>query len=390
MAADAGCLRGVGITAGTTATTFSPESPVTRAQTATLLARVWELSGRDCPDGAPLPFDDVAPDSVHHDGIMCLRALGITSGTSATTFSPGSHVSRAQFATMVARLYNLISPPPAPEPEPEQPASEPEAAEVEPEVEEPEPETAESDSAMSETEAEEPTVEPESELEAEVESESAVGVLLPAPSRPMPPGGGSGPPANGAAGSVHTQGILTVFRLGIMPLVSVVADPDPGAPAVMGFAPGRSMTRGDVAAPLVRLWQVLGEDCPTDGGAPFEDIDDLQLAADAGCLRGVGITAGTTATTFSPGSLVTRAQVASLLVRVWRLSGRDCPDGAPLPFDDVAAGSVHHDGVMCLRALGITSGTSASTFSPGSQVSRAQFATMVARLHTQADPAGAG
>ena len=110
---------------------------------------------------------------------MCLRALGITSGTSATTFSPGRDVTRAQFATMLSRLYNLANPrtQAEPEPEPEQPeASEPE-----------EPEEAEAVEV-----AEEPTVEPEPE----------VGVLLPAPSRPMPPGGGSGPPANGAAGSV--------------------------------------------------------------------------------------------------------------------------------------------------------------------------------------------
>ncbi|MXY77476.1 MAG: S-layer homology domain-containing protein [Acidimicrobiia bacterium] len=47
-------------------------------------------------------------------------------------------------------------------------------------------------------------------------------------------------------------------------------------------------------------------------------------------------------------------------------------------------------GGAALRALGVISGTSASTFSPGRDVPRAQFATMVARLHTQADPAGAG
>ena len=202
LAADAGCLRGVGITAGTTATTFSPESPVTRAQTATLLARVWELSGRDCPDGGALPFDDVAAGSVHHDGIMCLRALGITSGTSASTFSPDRDVTRAEFATMLARLYNLANPPTAPEPE------------------------------------------------------------VPAPSRPVA-AGSAVLPSDVAAGSVLAEGILAMLRLGVMTLVDI--EPDPGAPAVMGFAPGRSMTRGDVAAPLVRLWQVLGEDCPEAG-----------------------------------------------------------------------------------------------------------------------------
>ena len=49
--------------------------------------------------------DDVAADSVHLDDISCLRALGITGGTGASTFSPDRQVTRAEFATLLARLY---------------------------------------------------------------------------------------------------------------------------------------------------------------------------------------------------------------------------------------------------------------------------------------------
>ena len=328
VAADAVCLRGLGVTAGTTATTFSPERLVTRAQTASLLIRVWRRLGRDCPADAAAPFDDVAADDVHRDDILCLRGLGITGGTTATTFTPLRHVSRAEFATMLTRLYNLINPPAEPEAEPE--------------------------------------------------------VELPDPSRPQSPTDPVALPTDVWAGSVHAEGILNMFRRGIMTLVDV----DPGADVaiVRGFAPGRSMTRADVAAPLVRLWQVLDQECPTDTAEPFEDIDDLQLAADAVCLRGLGITAGTTATTFSPERLVTRAQTASLLIRVWQRLGRDCPAEAAAPFDDVAADSVHRDNILCLRALGITTGTGASTFSPGRHVTRAQFATMLTRLYNLINP----
>ena len=156
--------------------------------------------------------------------------------------------------------------------------------------------------------------------------EDEVVVELPVPSRPVAVASVV-LPSDVAAGSVHADGVLAMLRLGVMELGSVA-----------GFVPRRSMSRGDVAAPLVRLWQVLGRDCPTDAATPFEDIDDLQLAADAGCLRGLGVTAGTTATTFSPGLPVTRAQTATLLARVWELLGRDCPDGGALPFDDVACG----------------------------------------------------
>ena len=185
---------------------------------------------------------------------------------------------------------------------------------------------------------------------------------------------------------MYAEGILTVVRRAIMPVVSVESDPqsDPGAPAPTHFEPEQTMSRADVAAPLVRLWQVLEQTCPETAADRFDDIDDLQVAADVGCLRSLGVTSGVTATTYSPERPVTRAQAVSLLARVWRLLGRDCPDDDAPPFDDVPAGSVHHDSVQCLRSLGITSGTTATTYSPDSHVTRAQFATLLARLYNLA------
>jgi len=52
-----------------------------------------------------MPFEDVAADSVHRSSIACLYALGITAGTSATTYSPDDHLTRAQAATFITRLY---------------------------------------------------------------------------------------------------------------------------------------------------------------------------------------------------------------------------------------------------------------------------------------------
>ena len=192
-------------------------------------------------------------------------------------------------------------------------------------------------------------------------------------------------PTDVSAESVYAEGVLTVVRRGIMPPVNL--EPDSGAPAVWGFAPGRSMSRADVAAPLVRLWHDLSQECPeTAAAAPFEDIDDLQVAADAGCLRSLGVTAGTTATTYSPDRLVTRAEAASLLATVWRLLGRDCPTRTVPPFRDVAADSVHYDHILCLLRLRIIAGTGALTFSPDRHLTRAEFAIMLAGLYNLINP----
>ena len=71
---------------------------------------------------------------------------------------------------------------------------------------------------------------------------------------------------------------------------------------------------------------------------PFVDVEGREARADVACLHGLGITNGTTATTFSPDRSVTRAQVASLLIRLWRRAERECPAGAGLVFEDVSRG----------------------------------------------------
>ena len=168
----------------------------------------------------------------------------------------------------------------------------------------------------------------------------------------------------------HSLGpeVLTAARRGI-----VTATPSGN------YEPDRPATRAEVAAPLVRLWQVLGGDCP-DGGTRFRDVAPGQLRSNTACLQAVGITSGTTPSTYSPERPVTRAQAASFLVRMWRGSGRDCPDGAELAFEDVDPAGVHADNIACLHALGLTTGKSPTTYDPGGSVTRAQVAAFGVRL----------
>lgn len=88
-----------------------------------------------------------------------------------------------------------------------------------------------------------------------------------------------------------------------------------------------------------------------------------------------GITTGTSATTFSPHDHVTRGQIAAFL---WRAFGQPQVDLA-LPFVDVADGAYYADAVAWMVANGITTGTSATTFSPHDTVTRAQMAAFLFR-----------
>ena len=89
-----------GITTGTSATTFSPNASCTRAQIVTFL---WRASSSPEPKTASNPFTDVAANAYYCKAVLWAVENGITTGTSATTFSPDAPCTRAQGVTFLWR-----------------------------------------------------------------------------------------------------------------------------------------------------------------------------------------------------------------------------------------------------------------------------------------------
>ena len=98
--ADLGITRGCAVEPAR----FCPDSPVTRAQMATFLARALRL-----PAGPPTGFADVGEGSVHRPAIAALAAAGITAGCAAepARYCPGRATTRAQMATFLTRALKL-------------------------------------------------------------------------------------------------------------------------------------------------------------------------------------------------------------------------------------------------------------------------------------------
>lgn len=90
-------LYGAGIVAGTTASTFSPEATLTRAQMATILVRAYGQEGT----GEGKTFADV-PES-HWAYSYIASALGLIYGVSDTLFAPEDDVTLEQCVTMLVR-----------------------------------------------------------------------------------------------------------------------------------------------------------------------------------------------------------------------------------------------------------------------------------------------
>lgn len=88
------------ITSGTGRFTFSPNAACTRAQTVTFL---WRAAGSPRPVSTVNPFTDVHYGDYFYQAVLWAVENGITMGTSATTFSPDATVTRAQVVTFLWR-----------------------------------------------------------------------------------------------------------------------------------------------------------------------------------------------------------------------------------------------------------------------------------------------
>ena len=88
------------ITSGTSATTFSPDASCTRAQMVTFL---WRAAGSPKVENGKNPFTDVQADAYYYDAVLWAVEKGVTSGTSATPFRPDATVTRGQTVTFLYR-----------------------------------------------------------------------------------------------------------------------------------------------------------------------------------------------------------------------------------------------------------------------------------------------
>jgi hypothetical protein len=124
--------------------------------------------------------------------------------------------------------------------------------------------------------------------------------------------------------------------------------------------------------------------CPsTTPNGGFTDIGafgaDVQLAVN--CIKAFGITQGTTATTYSPNDSVARWQMALFLVRQAADHGIAVPAPVSQGYTDISGlPQATQDAINQVTQLGISKGTSTSTFSPNDAVTRWQMALFLRRL----------
>lgn len=140
------------------------------------------------------------------------------------------------------------------------------------------------------------------------------------------------------------------------------------------FAPNKSCTRAQMAT---FLWNEAGQPKPKITKNPFVDVRAGSWYYDAVLWAyETGVTVGTSATTFEPSQVCTRAQVATFL---WNKAGRPKPSTTKNPFTDVKAGSWYHQAVLWMAENNIAAGTSKTTFSPLDTCKRCEIVAFLYR-----------
>jgi len=139
------------------------------------------------------------------------------------------------------------------------------------------------------------------------------------------------------------------------------------------FKPGQAVTRAHAALILAN---VLGLDTKNVTDPKFKDVPKSHPYYGAiAALANAGYIKGFTDGTYGMNKTLTRGQMAVILTHAFELKAGT----KTLPFKDVPNNHEYKEYISALYSNNVTAGTTATTFSPAASVTRGQFATFVVK-----------
>ena len=180
----------------------------------------------------------------------------------------------------------------------------------------------------------------------------------------LPAAIGSNPFSDVAGGAYYNEAVRWAVKNGIA-----------SGTDAKHFSPDAACTRGQA---VTFLWRAAGCPAPTLAENPFADVKPTDYCYDA-VLWAVqtGVAKGMSASTFSPDAACTRGQIVTFLYRAAGSPSGYANSG----YTDVPETSYCAAPVAWAVALRVTSGTSAITFSPDALCTRAQIVTFLYRAN---------
>ncbi|WP_301107712.1 S-layer homology domain-containing protein [Sporosarcina sp.] len=148
------------------------------------------------------------------------------------------------------------------------------------------------------------------------------------------------------------------------------------------FRPAANVTRGQAAKIIANVLQLDTQKVKNPG---FIDISTAhQYYGHIAALVEAGVISGYEDQTFKPNQSMTRAHMSKMIIKGFNFEEAD--KNAMSPFTDVSSKQWFAPYVESLRILNITTGTTPTTYSPGELVTRSQLASFVTRSEKVKSP----
>ncbi|NSL53252.1 S41 family peptidase [Calidifontibacillus erzurumensis] len=144
------------------------------------------------------------------------------------------------------------------------------------------------------------------------------------------------------------------------------------------FGPYAGVTREQAAVFFARILDLHTDEVEDPG---FKDVQPgSYYYSSVAAVKKLGIMQGKSKDRFGTGDVLTRGEMAALLVRAFQLENVKNGNGgeAVLPFVDVKKSAFYND-ILKIYQAGLASGTTKTTFSPEKTVTRGEFVTFLYR-----------
>ncbi len=133
----------------------------------------------------------------------------------------------------------------------------------------------------------------------------------------------------------------------------------------------KNITRKEFAHTVVKMYEkITGQKAVPIAKNPFTDTKDKEVLK----AYNIGITNGTSNTTFSPDALITREQMATMMTRALTKAGKDTsrPESAKLFADDSEFSGYAKDSIYYMSSIEIIKGVGENKFNAKGNASREQ------------------
>lgn len=137
------------------------------------------------------------------------------------------------------------------------------------------------------------------------------------------------------------------------------------------FKPDNAVTRGQAAALLNRKLNLKAS-----SSTSFKDVSsNMAFANDIAAIKEAGIISGYSNGLFGPDDKLTRAQMATIIDRAFKISNPNAVMTADVKYNDLASDFWAYESIIALKNIDVTNNYNHSIFRAEENATRADFAT---------------